>query len=242
MKLNGYRPTHRNKWLFLKHEILNVQELAFLEFCADLVDFDKNHENYGLIGIDLVVVTKVFCCSENTIRSWLKKLLNIGFIKKTEKRGHFRMSCHERYINPGLWGGRAPEYAKKEKDQPVGIILQNFGIDLQTTEQKVQSVEENPLNSDSEQENRALVSSKDDSTVSPREIVVIKQMPRTDDEYERIRHANKNFQKLLTKDMRWIDENVIEEIDVTDPEIEKDCVNVFFNGNWGEYRRCLITK
>lgn len=241
MKLNGYRPTHRNKWLFLQHGILNVQELAFLEFCADLVDFDKNHENYGLFEIDLVVVTKIFCCSENTIRNWLKKLLNIGFIKKTEKRGYFRMSCHERYINPGRWDGRAPEYAKKEKDQPVAIILQNFGIDLQTIEQKIQSVVENPPNSASEQEPKTLASFKVESTVSPRKIVVIKQMPRTDDEYERI-HAKKNFRDFPIEDMRWIDEDVSEEIDVTDPEIEKDCVEVFFNGNWDEYRRYLITK
>lgn len=241
MKLNGYRPTHRNKWLFLKHEILNVQELAFLEFCADFVDFDKNHEDYGLFEIDFVDVSKIFCCSKNTVRNWLKKLLDIGFIKKSEKRSHFRMSCHERYINPGHWGGRASEYAKKEKDQPVGIILQNFDIDSQTIEQKTQSVEENPVKSASEQEARTLNSSKDDSMVNQRKIVVIKQPPRTDDEYERI-HAKKNFRDFPIKDMRWIDENVTEEIDVTNPDIEKDCIEVFFNGNWDEYRRYLITK
>lgn len=241
MKFNGYRPTHRNKWLFLQHGILNVQELAFLEFCADLVDFDKNHENYGMFEVDIVVMTKIFCKSENTIRGWFKKLLKAGFISKTEKQRYYRMSCHERYINSARWGGRASEYARKEKDQPVGIILQNFGIDLQNIEQEAQSVEKNSIKSDSETEARALISSKVDSGVDQRKILVIKQIPRTDQEYEQIQ-AEENFQILSKEDMRWIDENVSEEIDVTDQETEKNCVDAFFNGNWEEYKRYLITK
>ena len=87
MTLNGYRPTHRNKWLLIQSGILNIQELAFLEFCADTMGYYKKNPNYGLVRIDIGETKKLFNCkSENTIRGWLNKLLETGFIQKTEKR------------------------------------------------------------------------------------------------------------------------------------------------------------
>lgn len=242
-KLNGYRPTHKNKWLFTQHGILTIQELALLEFYADIIDFDRKHHKFGLFEADFNEMALIFGCkSPNTIRNWHNKLLKIGFIKKTEQKGVFQLSCYLRYINPGRWEGKASDYAKEEKDQPIGVILQSFGINLQPGEEKLQPVVKNNSNLASESGSIAIVSSKDESKDNHQEKVkvLIKQHVRNDEEYERI-YRESDFQGLTPEDMRWVDENITEVVDVPKAN-ESEIVSVYFNGDYEAYKRNLITR
>lgn len=218
-KLNGYRPTHRNKWLFIENGVLSLQELTFLEFCADLMGFDKNNPGYGLFRVNYGEVKTLFRCkSENTIRGWLKKLLITGFVQKTPERNTFSMSCYPRYITPGRWLGESAKYAHLEKDQPVDVILKNFGIDFQTIGEKTQLIGEKKSISATNSTSIALVSSKVDSSI-PSERFMIRQGPRTEKEYQDLyEEVILGGGRLTIEDMKWIDENVTETIEVRTDE------------------------
>lgn len=245
-KLNGYRPTHRNKWLFIKEDILNVQELALLEFYADIFDFDKKHKTFGLFEVDFTKFKQMFCCkSENTIRNWHNKLLKLGFIKKTGKKHIYFLSCPERYTTPGKWEGKAGYYQGLEKDQPVDVVLQNIGVNFQTIGNKLQPIVENIEDLPEKAQLPTISSYKDDSIgfnkKSNEEIVIIEQEPRSENEYEKIKEEG-NYKYMITDYMRWTDKHVKEKIIVENGEKTKEIIDVFFDGDEEKYKQCLITK
>lgn len=164
-KLNGYRPTHKNKWLFTEYCILTFQELALLEFYADIVDFDKNHDGFGTFITDFIEMERIFRMSDSSLRNWHNELLRLGFIKATGKQSRYRLACFKRFIEPS-WGGEPDKFAKSEVNQPIGFLLQQFGIDPQTIGQKVQQVGNKKRSLASNRKARYLGSSKDNSTGS----------------------------------------------------------------------------
>lgn len=244
MKLNGFRATHRNKWLFIKERVLSIQELCLLEFYADNFDFDNEHSTFGEIKVNFVQIANIFgCSSQNTIRNWHKKLLDRGFIRKTDIREIYQLACCERYIAPSVkWKGKAAYYAQNETNQSLETILQNFGISFQSIGQKIQPIGKrrellatNPITI-------AISSSKDDSSVSSRRIV-IKQEARTEEEYQTLyEEVILRGGRLTINHMKWIDENVTEEIEVEPDELEQSVVETFFDGDWGNYRQHLIVS
>ena len=201
-KLNGYRPTHRNKWLFIQNGILSLQELGLLEFYADNVDFDWNRpSSLGLFEIDFEEIAKIFNrSSDSTIRIWHDKLLKLGFIEETEHKRIFKLACFKRYITPGFWRGEAGKYAESEKDQPFEIITQNFGLNLQTIGEKLQKVGKKNTKTASISPPKALGSYKDKSVV------------KTEEEYQRIWKEDYDCSPDFTPDdMKWIDQNIYED-------------------------------
>lgn len=237
-KLNGYRSSHRNRWLFLKHGILSLQELSLLDFYADILDFDRNKQSFGLFEVQFEELAKVFNCkSDSTVRNWHVKLLDLGFIIPTNKPRVFKLACFERYITPGFWGGKSAEYAKLEKDQPIGIILQSFGIDLQNTGKKIQ--ESGILGADlaTKDGSIALGSSKDEYKDSQRKTVIIKQALRKNIEYEKIIEEGKAG-GLTIDELKDIDQEVTEKIEVS-PDNEQELIDIFFGGDKEEYKRHL---
>lgn len=75
-KLNGYRPTLRNRWLLVENGALSIQEFVLLEYYADIMDFDHNHPHYGCFQFNPKETAKILNrTSENTIRQWHNSLL-----------------------------------------------------------------------------------------------------------------------------------------------------------------------
>jgi len=215
-KLNGYRPSHRNKWRFIQNGILTLQELTLLEFYADIVDFGKNHENYGRFEVNFDEIASVFKCSSNTIRNWHNKLLILGFIEKTPKRSWLKLICHERYINPGKWGGQAKHYQEIEKNQSIEIILQSFGINFQSIEEQLQRIKKT-----SKENNIATTKNVSIAIDSYKNEYKNSFLPPMQSNSQRIMENYKQIKKemgfnfLLTEeDMKWIDENIREDINV----------------------------
>jgi len=200
-KLNGYRLTHRNKWRLIENKILILQELALLEYYADIFDFDKKHEKYGLFEEDFTQTPIIFKCSTGTVRNWHRKLLSLGFINKTSKKHIYSLSCSDRYISAGKWGGKANHYQEIEKDQPVEIILQSFDINIQTVKEKLQydlKTSSNKIVNKPKTDSIAIGSSKDEI-----------RLLRSDDEYRKIREEA-GYKMLTEEDMKWIDTHVKE--------------------------------
>ncbi|MFH0773625.1 MAG: hypothetical protein V1922_04925 [bacterium] len=211
-KLNGYRPSHRNKWLFVKQNILSIQELSLWEYYADIVDFDKRHEKYGLFEVYFDEISLLLNKDENTIRNWHNKLLYLGFISITNRKHIFKLSCHERYVNTGKWEGKAAEYGKKEKDQSIENILESFGTNLQIVKEKLQSFGNNKQdkgNKTIKTDSIAIGSYKDEiGFISTRQHSL-----RSDKEYQKIKEEL-GPTSLSIEDMKWIDLNVKEDPNV----------------------------
>jgi DNA-binding Lrp family transcriptional regulator len=243
-KLNGYRASHRNKWLFIKYGVLSVQELSLQEFYADIFDFDPQHRTVGQFPVNFDEVAQVFSCSPNTVRNWHNKLLRLGFIKKTGGKNLYQLSCYSRYITPSVrFEGKAAVYAKQETNQSIEIILQNFEIDSQLVGEKVQTIGKKVKELGSESPSIAISSFKVESSNkdSLRIIkkVIIKQDLRTEEEYQKMYQDNP--EGLEPEDMKWVDENVKEEIAVTESN-EKEIVDMYFDGDWEKYRKNLVVR
>ena len=246
--LNGYRATHRNKWYFIQHSILSVQELALLEFYADLFCFNPTQPNFGTFTVKFEEVANVFNCkSDTTIRNWHRRLLELGFIEKTSTASVFKLVCCARYIGPGFFKGEAVKYQEREKNQSIEIILQSFGIDFQSIGTNIQPIEiQDDEKADVTAQTTSLAkdSYNDIDTVASLEaqrFVVIRQAVRSDTEYQEF-YSDCGFEKLTPEDMRWIDENTLEKISIETEEREKEIVKMYFNGSWDKYLKNVDTK
>lgn len=245
MKLNGYRASHRNKWLLIKNRVLSLQEVAYLEFCADIMCFDWKKQEYGTFKTNFKEISNLFDCkSETTVRNWHNKLLRIGFIQSTNQKNVYKLTCHARYITPGFWKGEASQYAEQEKDQPIEHILQNFGLILQNIDKTDQLIEKNKQDLISNNTPIAISSSKDNSIISSsidsKKVVVIKQdVVRSDEEYQKMWDEG-NYSMLTPEDMKSIDQDLREEIEIESDEQEKEIVRIYFDNDWGKYQKSLL--
>jgi len=247
MKLNGYRATHRNKWYFIQHGILSIQELALLEFYADLFCFNPAQPNYGVFTVKFEEIANVFHCkSDTTIRNWHKRLLEVGFIGTTNNPHVYKLTCCGRYIGQSQKiKGEANKYQLLEQNQPIETILQSFGIDFQSIGKNLQPVGiENDEKTDISAQTKSLAtdSYKDSNTpssIDSHKVVVIKQEVRSDKEYQQI-YDDGDYTNFTPDDMKWVDQNVIEKIEIENDEHEKEILRIYFDGDWTEYRKHLI--
>lgn len=238
IKLNGYRPTHRNKWRFLQLGILKVQELALLEYYADIMGFDKRNSRYGLVLVNFKDIARIFKKSSGAVWLWHKRLLDVGLVKETTTRGVFSLVCHERYISPGKWQGRAAEYVSLEKNQPVEIMFQNFEINLQEIKTNFQPVKKDLPILPKKPSSIAIDSSRVESINYPVGVVV-SQKPRTNEAYREM-YRQGGFSGFTPDDMRWTDENMRATQVIPCSRLERDFVEVFFKGDWNQYQRHLL--
>jgi len=84
----------------------------------------------------------------------------------------------------------------------------------------------------------SIVSYKDKHSLTYPKRVLIKQETRTEEKYQRM--YQDDLDGLTPEDMRWIDTNLTEVLEVTE-ENEQDVVNLYFGGDWSKYRMNLIS-
>lgn len=240
MKLNGYRATHRNKWLFIQYGILSVQELSLLEFYADTFCINTKQPEYGEFKVNFDELKIIFNCkSDTTIRNWHNKLLKVGFIKKSNKKNKYNLVCCGRYINPSkAFVGEAHKYKELEENQPIKVVLQSFGIEFQSNEQKLQPVgkENNEKDNTTIQTNIVPTDAyKSEYIGSTVKIVDLKARIRTQEEYERM-YQESGCVGLTPEDMKLADEAAHEIRVIENEEQEKETVKDWFDGDWNKYR------
>jgi hypothetical protein len=163
MKTNGFRPSHRNKWMLLQKKILDPISLLLFEYYLDQMDFDSKHKGYGCFEVSFQDITKLFgYSSTNSIRSRHNKLLKLGMISPTSKKHLFKVHNPERYVaSTKKWRGFATDFMQEEKDQAPQKIFQYIGANIQLVEQKVQPIEKNKSNNLNKKSLRHLSSFKD---------------------------------------------------------------------------------
>jgi len=237
MKLNGYRASHRNRWLLIKNRVLTPQEFLLFEYYLDSMDFDSRHSNFGTFEAYLDEVALDFDKKPDTIQDWHNKLLSKSFIELVnKKRRLFKVKSPERYGT--ILGCNAREFVKNEKNTPtLDFILQNICF---TPEKAKINPSKNTilaLNNTS----KHLGSFKGElglPSIDFKKVVVIKQSVRSDEEYQKMSQDG-DF-GLSPEDMKWIDRNALEKIEIKSDEQEKEIVRVYFDGDWDKYRSSLI--
>ena len=237
MKLNGYRASHRNRWLLIKNRVLTPQEFLLFEYYLDSMDFDSRHSNFGTFEAYLDEVALDFDKKPDTIQDWHNKLLSKSFIELVnKKRRLFKVKSPERYGT--VLGCNAREFVKNEKNTPtLDFILQNICF---TPEKAKINPSKNTilaLNNTS----KHLGSFKGElglPSIDFKKVVVIKQSVRSDEEYQKMSQDG-DF-GLSPEDMKWIDRNALEKIEIKSDEQEKEIVRVYFDGDWDKYRSSLI--
>lgn len=237
MKLNGYRANHRNRWFLITKKILTLQEFLLFEYYLDLMDFDKSHgDKFATFEAYLDEVAVVFNKKIDTVRLWHNALLSKHFIQIVNLRRHlFIIKSPLRYvIGLTTWGGEAAKYTKEEKNQTNEFILENLRF-FQPKTGKIQPKSTDLTDISTPKTENSLSSSKGDSIVNHKKIV-IEQEVRSDEEYRDMLKEH----DFSVSDMKLIDQGVKGEIVIENGKMEKEIVEIYFNGDWDTYKKHLI--
>ena len=238
---NGFRASHRNRWLLLEHRILDGRELLLWEFLIDQMDFDARHPKVGMFEFYPDEVAEIFAKkSSKTMDDWFRGLVEKGFVGLVDKtRSLYEIAAPTRYSADTRIGGKAASYVKEEMNYNLEELFTSWRVNFPKEEknpQKDRSRSYTNNNGDS----RSLGSSKGKSIGNIKK-VVIKQEVLSDGEYQRI--CDGGGYKLLTpEDMRWIDENIEEIIEIRDKTDEEEVTRLYFDGDHAEYKKRLITE
>lgn len=250
MKLNGARASHRNRWQLIQNGFLTIQEFSLFEYYIDMTDFDFRHTKFGLFEYLPEQIAEIFDKEVNTIMSWHRQLIKKKLIYQIDRRRSlFGITNPERY---NIARNTALEHARQEK----GISFQELCEIICQLNQKInQNIEKNKflqpeLGIESAPKAIGIPLRKESrSNVYPfskgnnelvRKKVLLRQESRSDFEYKQIQ-SDGDYKYLTVEDMKWIDENVTETIEVKTDEQEKNAVDEFFDGDWENYKRHLIT-
>jgi hypothetical protein len=237
-KLKGYHKHFRGRFLLLRD--LTPEEYVLWDISFSLAaDWDKNHDSYGTFSFTFSEISYFTQCSPSTISRKAKKLFTLGLWKKLDD-GSIEVS-----------GFNVLEH--------LAILTKELGvIDLQTyiADQQTSHATKNnqvaKLHDDSSKEidtfslqtdanlhtdvtKESLISSKDGFSV-PIKKVIIKNKVKSIEEYQKIYQENGN-QGLTPQDMKDADESIGDIYEEVTPDNEQFIVDVFFNGDWDDYRK-----
>lgn len=169
-RLNGYRPSHRNRWVLINSGILKPQEFLLFEYYLDIMDFDPSHTNtYGTFTYCPKEISLIFGRKKPAINSWHRTLLQSDLICSTSTKNIYEIPNANRYITPGKWQGQAGEYARQEKhmshQEIIDSLKRNTNIDYKNTKNNRKIVNPHQIKTDASEScpSKALVSSKDES-------------------------------------------------------------------------------
>jgi len=147
---NGFRASHRNRWLFVKEGVLTIDEMVLLDFYIDKMNYSVKSEDAGTFDLDYEELKLFLHRGKSTISALNSSLMEKGFLKKINPN-KFAITCWKRYIlETAKGGGQAFHYEVEETNKSVERILQNLGINFQITGKIVNDLSEgaagpNPL-------------------------------------------------------------------------------------------------
>jgi len=207
----------------LKNREINQLELGYFIIFLISADWDTDVFRNGFIRHELPRLSGIWGIPYSTLQEHAANLVKQHLLI-TEKNT-LKINNFERFTSKG-----AQAFVK---DRPTTQ-------DLKKLFPKLLNISEISENDETKDVFPFRDSSKGKFNVYSRK-VIIKQEIRTQEQYEKI-YKEGNFLSLKPDDMRWVDENVTEEIEVeTGADELEQSVETFFDGDWRDYRRQLIT-
>lgn len=220
---NGYICLPRKKILeLIKNRKIKPLELGYFIILLVSADWDNDEFRYGFIRHESSRLSAIWGIPYATLRDNIVELTKKGVLiadRNTPKITDF----HNFTLKGAQSFVSSKTKAVSEEPKNTSSIV---SIDSEISE-KSQPTDNSPFNA----------SFKSEFNVYPRRIV-IRQRVKRDEEYQQL-SISAGFTKLTPEDMRWIDENVTEELTIENEEMEKQMVETYFNGDWKEYRKNL---
>lgn len=222
-RLNAtYQKVYRNRHVLAKNLVLDDAEYRLWDLLIALYDWDKKHEeDYGTVKATDRGLAELLNWSYSKVCRARNGLLMKGIIFRRDR------SVYKIFPLPQL-------------NENISLTQQNVAEmqnEISTEQQDIASLQQKQGYSG----NSSIVSYKDKFSIGSHRRVLIKQEPRSESEYQKIK-VEGNYTALTVDDMRWIDENIKEEIEISDDQMEKNIVNIFFKGDLEEYKRHLIVE
>lgn len=203
----GYRASHRNRWLLLSHEVLSEHEWLLYEYFLDMSCWNAEFNKFGVFEFFPKEIIPIFNKGVETIQGWCAGLLQKGFIRLyDEDRKLYEIKNPARYLFDGRKGGKASVFKKEEsavekEDELLEIILDNLCFYPERLRKNPEKVTPSIL-----REEKAISSYNGSISSSLNKKVAVKQLPRTRGEYQRI-YKEGGYVGLTPDDMEWIDIN-----------------------------------
>lgn len=205
----------------IKGKKIKPIELGYFIILLSSADWDNDPYRKGYIRQELTNLSVLWDIPYSTLFDYIKKLKD-GNLLLSENNA-YKINNFENFTSKG-----AQLYVK---EKPTNEYLNKLFI-------KSENVSEISDSTKAETTAPFRDSSKIGFDVYPK-TVVIKQDVRSKEEYERM-YKDGGFQGLLPDDMRWIDENVREVIEISDELTEESIIKMYFSGDKDRYSRHLI--
>jgi len=208
-KLVGWYGTYRGIFLLLKNKILTKEEFILYEASIAFADWDKDHTNtYGYLDLKQDEFEILLGVSDGFVSRYGKNLFTKGFWRKRED-GFIQVMGFE-LIEINLLN----KITKKD----LIVDVQKYIADLQTKVADPQQENANLQQNFSKDEdiNQSQKVADLQQTVSKSNLVFYKDkviILRSDEEYKKIIEEF-SFSQLSVEDMKWIDTNIHEDINV----------------------------
>ena len=211
MNRNGYRPSHRNRFLLIEHKVLTREEFVVFEYCLDQMGFDKKNEWFGKIYVNFQEIALVLNYSANppynSIREKIKKLIKLNILIPTNKANIYSIFNADRYVaTTNLWKGKSRQFQQQEHNKPFSLVIQNIAQNFQYGEAKVQKNEQNIPSKLKIDSSRALSTSKVNNLTTDVSIDSRNKDQRTLADYQRI-YRKKDWGDFTIDDMKWLDDH-----------------------------------
>lgn len=218
---NGYICLPRRMVVeLLKNKKIKQLELGYFIIFLISADWDTDVFRNGFIRHELPRLSKIWGIPYTTLQEHATNLVEKQLLI-TEK-DTLKINNFERFTS----GGAQTFVKNKPTDQDLKKLFPELFSNSGISEDLLAG--SSSCFKDSSKVNSGMYSKR----------VVIRQDGKSEEEYQKI-YRGGGFERFTPDDMRWIDENVTEEIDIDNDETEKQIVEAFFDGDWNEYRRNL---
>lgn len=186
----------------IRNNKLKPSELGYFIILLNSADWDEDEYRKGFIRHDLNKLANLWGIPNTTLYDNIKKLKAKKLL--ISERGAYRINNFNRFTLKG-----AQAYVKEKPSSEYLNQLPEISESHSELSELVQTNEAPPFND----------SSKVEFNSYPKK-VLIKQEVRSDEWYESI-HQSEGYKYLTPEDMRWIDENLTEEVEINDQESDQ---------------------
>jgi len=207
---------------YVKTKKIKPSELGYFIIFLISADWDKNEYRKGFIRFKLKELAVIWNISYSTLYSNIKKLFGKELLFK--EKDTLKIKDFDLFIKKG-----------------AEHLVKNKITDLEIKKLFPDSIGRfhNFENSETKNSISFKSSSKVGFNTYPKG-VCIKQSVRTKESYEQI-YKNGGFLSLTPDDMQWIDENIEEIIEIDSKEMEKNIIEMYFNGDRDKYKNSLVS-
>lgn len=201
-------------------------------------DWHQSCDRTGLIRFTDFQLSSIWSLSPSAFSKMRRKLTKSGLL--SYKNECTRINDFHFFTSEG-----SNQFTGRLSDNDLSMLFPSLDKE-RTRNEKLHQVDDTALQSNDNchqkeaNNNSASIVSFKENFNKQRSRLVVRQELRKKEEYEKI-YQSGDYQSLTVDDMKLIDEDATETVDVRPDEQEQNAVDAFFGGDWENYKSHLIT-